>query len=314
MARSTSGRKPASRSESGIPARLAAIGLASDWDFVFHLPLRYEDETKIVSIDDLRDGAEAQIEATVTAAEVVFRGRRQLRVTVQDASGVLVLRFLHFYPSQQKQFAVGRRIRAFGPVRGGLAGVEMMHPRVRAVHEGEALPTALTPIYPTTAGVSQSWLRQRIVRALSRVELRDLLSEGRLARLRLPALRPAVERLHHPPPDADATALADRTDPAWQRLKFDELMAQQIALRFARASRRRQHSPGLVADDLTTRLIAALPFKLTARSSVSGTRSSSTSRASSRCSDSYRATSAAARPSSLHWPPRAQSSPAGRQR
>ena len=182
MARSTSGRKPASRSESGIPARLAAIGLASDWDFVFHLPLRYEDETKIVSIDDLRDGAEAQIEATVTAAEVVFRGRRQLRVTVQDASGVLVLRFLHFYPSQQKQLAVGRRIRAFGPVRGGLAGVEMIHPRVRAVHEGEALPTALTPIYPTTAGVSQSWLRQRIVRALKSVELRDLLSEDRLAK------------------------------------------------------------------------------------------------------------------------------------
>ncbi len=263
MARSTPGRKPTAPSDAGVLARLGAIGLASDWDFVFHLPLRYEDETTVVAIDDLRDGTEAQIEATVTAAEVAFRGRRQLRVTVQDDSAVLVLRFLHFYPSQLKQMAVGRRIRAFGLVRGGLAGVEMVHPRVRAVQAGDSLPTALTPIYPTTAGVSQSWLRQRIARAVRSVELRDLLSADRLASLRLPALRPAVERLHHPPPEADARALAERRDPAWQRLKFDELVAQQIALRFARASRRQQRAPKLAADGLTARLVAALPFTLT---------------------------------------------------
>ena len=87
MARSTPGRPPAVRSDPGIAARLAAIGLAHDWDFVFHLPLRYEDETAVVAIDELCDGTEAQVEATVTAAEVVFRGRRQLRVTVQDATG-----------------------------------------------------------------------------------------------------------------------------------------------------------------------------------------------------------------------------------
>jgi ATP-dependent DNA helicase RecG len=263
LARNTAGRKPAARSDSGVRARLAAIGLATDWDFVFHLPLRYEDETTIVAIDDLRDGNEAQIEASVTAAEVVFRGRRQLRITVQDDSGVLVLRFLHFYPSQLKQMTVGRRIRAFGLVRGGLAGVEMVHPRVRTVQAGESLPATLTPIYPTTAGVSQSWLRQRIAQALRSVELRDLLSDDRLTKLHLPALRPAVERLHHPPPDADALALAERTDPAWQRLKFDELVAQQIALRFARSSRRKQRAPALAADGLTARLIAALPFTLT---------------------------------------------------
>jgi len=263
LARSTPGRPPAVRSDPGIAARLAAIGLAHDWDFVFHLPLRYEDETAVVAIDELRDGTEAQVEATVTAAEVVFRGRRQLRVTVQDATGTLMLRFLHFYPSQLKQMAVGRRIRAFGPVRGGLAGVEMVHPRVRAVQAGETLPTTLTPIYPTTAGVSQSWLRQRIARALGAVELRDLLADERLAMQRLPPLRQALERLHHPPPDADAKALAERTEPAWQRLKFDELVAQQIALRFARASRLTQRAPRLAADGLTARLVAALPFTLT---------------------------------------------------
>ncbi len=124
-----------------MAARLAAIGLRSDWDFVLHLPLRYEDETVVVPIDELREGIEAQIEATVTAADVVFRGRRQLRVTVQDdRGGTLVLRFLHFYPSQLKQLAVGQRIRAFGAARGGLAGMEMVHPRVRTVHAGEVLP------------------------------------------------------------------------------------------------------------------------------------------------------------------------------
>ena len=247
-----------------MAARLAAIGLRSDWDFVFHLPLRYEDETIVVPIEVLREGGETQIEATVTAADVVFRGRRQLHVTVQDASGTLVLRFLHFYPSQLKQLAVGQRIRAFGAARGGLAGMEMVHPRVRNVRPGEALPDALTPIYPTTAGVPQGWLRRRIARALRDVELRDLLPDPLRERYSLVALRPALERLHHPPPEADAAALADRTDPAWRRLKFDELVAQQIALRLARAARQRRRAPVLRPDGLTTRLLAALPFALTA--------------------------------------------------
>ncbi len=246
-----------------MAARLAAIGLRSDWDFVFHLPLRYEDETIVVPIDALREGGESQIEATVTAADVVFRGRRQLHVTVQDASGTLVLRFLHFYPSQLKQLAVGQRIRAFGAARGGLAGMEMVHPRVRSVRAGEALPDALTPIYPTTAGVPQGWLRRRIARALRDVELRDLLPDSLRERYSLEPLRPALERLHHPPPDADAAALADRTDPAWHRLKFDELVAQQIALRLARAARQKRRAPVLRQDGLTARLLAALPFELT---------------------------------------------------
>jgi ATP-dependent DNA helicase RecG len=247
-----------------MAARLAAIGLRSDWDFVFHLPLRYEDETSVVPIEVLREGGETQIEATVTAADVVFRGRRQLHVTVQDASGTLVLRFLHFYPSQLKQLAVGQRIRAFGAARGGLAGMEMVHPRVRNVRPGEALPDALTPIYPTTAGVPQGWLRRRIARALRDVVLRDLLPDPLRERYSLVALRPALERLHHPPPEADAAALADRTDPAWRRLKFDELVAQQIALRLARAARQRRRAPLLRPDGLTARLLEALPFALTA--------------------------------------------------
>ena len=192
MARAGAAQTATDRGGRDMAARLAAIGLRSDWDFVFHLPLRYEDETIVVPIDALREGGESQIEATVTAADVVFRGRRQLHVTVQDESGTLVLRFLHFYPSQLKQLAVGQRIRAFGAARGGLAGMEMVHPRVRSVRAGEALPNALTPIYPTTAGVPQGWLRRRIARALRDVELRDLLPDSLRERCSLEPLRPGA--------------------------------------------------------------------------------------------------------------------------
>jgi len=247
-----------------MAARLAALGLASDWDYALHLPLRYEDETAVTPIDALGEGVEAQVEATVTAADVVVRGRRQLRVTVQDdAGGTLVLRFLHFYPSQLKQLAVGRRVRAFGAARGGLAGMEMVHPRVRAVAPGAALPTALTPIYPTTAGVPQAWLRRRIDQALARIDARDVLHEALGERMPFMPLAAALDRLHHPPPGADAAALAERTDAAWQRLKCDELVAQQIALRYARAARLRHRAPALAAGALTPRLTAALPFALT---------------------------------------------------
>ena len=200
----------------------------------------------------------------MVTADVIYRGRRQLRVTVRDDSGELVLRFLHFYPSQMKQFEIGRRIRAFGSVRGGLVGAEMVHPRVRT-RRRRACPAALTPIYPAPEGVPQSWLRKRIDRALRDVDIVEVLPAALLARHGLAALQPSIERLHHPPPDADAQALAERTDAAWQRLKFDELLAQQIALRAARDAREQRRSHALEGSGaLTTRLREALPFTLTA--------------------------------------------------
>ncbi|MGH6623945.1 MAG: ATP-dependent DNA helicase RecG, partial [Burkholderiaceae bacterium] len=235
-----------------------------DWDFVLHLPLRYEDETQLVRTADLVPGSEAQVEVEVVSAQVVFRGRRQLHVTVRDASGELILRFLHFYPSQLKQMATGRRMRVYGLVRGGLAGPEMVHPRARATDDETPLPKALTPIYATTEGVPQSWLRKRIARALTAVELRDLLPEYVRERLALKSLADSIEHLHRPPPDADPQQLLQRTDPAWQRLKFDELLAQQIALRLAHAARQHKTAAALaVTAPLSTQLLAALPFRLT---------------------------------------------------
>ncbi len=245
-------------------SQLARLGLRNDWDFVLHLPLRYEDETHVTPIADLAAGTDAQIEGEIVASEVTRRAHRQLVVRVADAGGELLLRFLHFYPSQLASLAVGRRVRAFGTVRAALTGNEMVHPRVRGADAADALPQRLTPVYPTAAGVPQSWLRQRIERALRDVDLADTLPAALIEELRLPPLRDALLRLHRPPPDADAAALAGRSDPAWLRVKFDELLAQQVSLRIARAQRTQRTAPVLAArGDLVARLLGALPFQLT---------------------------------------------------
>lgn len=229
-----------------------------------HLPLRYEDETRITPIAQLIAGNETQVEAEVIAADVVYRGRRQLRVTVRDDTGQLMLRFLNFYTSQIRQMAVGRRLRIFGLARGGLAGDEMIHPRVRAGDMSNPLPHALTPVYPSPEGVPQSWLRKRIDRALRDVDIEELLPAGMRARQQLAGLKLSIERLHRPPPDADALALEQRTDLAWRRLMFDELLAQQLALRAAREARadRRAH-PLVTTGSISSQLLAQLPFSLT---------------------------------------------------
>jgi len=258
--------KPTSRS---IASRLAAIGLKSDWDFVLHLPLRYEDETRVTPIAELQPGVDAQVEGEITACEIAYRGRRQLNVRLVDDSGELLLRFLHFYPAQLKSLAVGRRVRAYGTVRaahlGAPLGIEMVHPRVHATLGGASLPASLTPVYPTTEGVPQSWLRKRIEGALRDVDIVDTLPSALVSDLRLPSLREALLRLHQPPPQAVAAALVERRDPAWQRVKFDELLAQQVSLRMARAQRAQRRAPSLAGGqgDLVARLLAALPFKLT---------------------------------------------------
>ena len=157
-------------------AKLATLGIRTQADLILHLPLRYEDETRLTAIADLRPGVPAQVEAGIVDASVQYRPRRQLVVRVQDAAGgELVLRFLNFYGSQLKQLAAGRRLRLFGEPRGGFLGDEMVHPRYRLVTEDEPLPQAMTPIYPTTAGLSQLALRKCIDLALQQADLGETL-------------------------------------------------------------------------------------------------------------------------------------------
>jgi ATP-dependent DNA helicase RecG len=243
------------------------LGLDTDIDLALHLPLRYEDETRITPIAQARPGDVVQVEATVRDVRTEQRSRPQLVVRVSDDSADLVLRFLHVHPSHRKTFALGQRVRLRGELRGGFFGHEMVHPAYRVVRGDEPLPTTLTPVYPASAQLPQAYLRRAIASALQRVRLDEVLP-AHLVPSGLPSLRDAVLRLHQPPPDALAPLLADAADPAWQRLKFEELLAQQLAQRLARDERSRLRAPVLApmpaATSLRQRLVHSLGFQLTA--------------------------------------------------
>ncbi|MBB3180006.1 ATP-dependent DNA helicase RecG [Variovorax sp. Sphag1AA] len=249
---------------SAVQRALRKLGLLRDIDFALYLPMRYEDETRIVRLADTRDGDMAQIEAVVTECEVVYRPRRQLIVTVDDGSDTCQLRFFNFYPSQQKQLAVGARVRIRGEVRGGFVGRQMMHPAVKAA--GTALPEALTPVYSTIAGLAQPVLRREVRSGLARAELDETLPPG-AAPHGTWDLRRSLNFLHYPTPDVAIAMLEDHSHPAWQRLKADELLAQQLSQLQARRERAAQRAPVLEMDASGGRLhkdlLAALPFSLT---------------------------------------------------
>jgi ATP-dependent DNA helicase RecG len=249
------------------------LGLLRPIDLALHLPLRYEDETRIVKLIDVHDGDMAQIEGVVTACEVRPHGQRQFLVTLDDGSDTCTLRFFSFYPSQQQALAVGKRIRARGEIRGGFLGRQMMHPNVKSA-AGD-LPVALTPVYPTVAGLPQAYLRRAVQGGLVRAELADTVPAENLYGIGLPApwnLRKALTFLHNPTPDVALATLEDHSHPAWQRLKAEELLAQQLSQLQAKRERAGLRAPVLKivrqqADHdlpLHQKLLAALPFQLTA--------------------------------------------------
>ena len=244
--------------------KLAKLGILTRFDLVLHLPLRYEDETHLVRIDDLQPGADSQVEGEIIHSEIAFRPRRSLICQMKDDSGILFLRFLNFYPSQQKQLAIGKRIRALGEARMGYFGMEMVHPKCRSAGENTPLKQALTPIYPTTAGLPQATLSKHIRNALAELELTDTLPAVLLDRLKLPAFADSVQLLHNPTPDINEAALLERVHPAWQRIKFDELLAQQLSMRVHYRKRQQRSAPKLPnKGKLMDALLNILPFALT---------------------------------------------------
>ncbi|MFZ1180050.1 MAG: ATP-dependent DNA helicase RecG, partial [Herbaspirillum sp.] len=247
--------------------RLVRLGLRSDMDLALHLPLRYEDETQIFRIHDasLRGARVVQVEGIVTKNDIQSRPRRQLVVTIADDSGALVLRFLNFYGSQARQLAEGVRVRARGELRHGFCGAEMVHPTYKIVLEGAPLPTALTPVYPAGDGLPQAYLRKAIAAALARIDWRDTLPQTTLDALQLASFASSVRLLHNPPADVDAYALEKRSHPAWIRMKFDELLAQQLSLKRAQAARRARNASMLpTVGNLSRTFLQQLPFRLTA--------------------------------------------------
>lgn len=245
--------------------KLEKLNLHTPWDVALHLPLRYEDETHIMPIKDAPVGVPCQVEGVVTLQEVQFKPRKQLVVQIQDDSGsVLFLRFIHFYPSHQKQMAQGKRIRAVGEIKHGFHGDEMIHPKIRDA-DNSSLAESLTPVYPTVNGLNQPTLRRIVQTALEALPLHDTLPDELLGRLKMPHLAESLRLLHAPPPDYSIRQLSDGTLPAWQRLKFDELLAQQLSMRLARQKRiSGQAAPLHGNGSLTQPLLNALPFALTA--------------------------------------------------
>ncbi|MGV0976632.1 MAG: ATP-dependent DNA helicase RecG [Azonexus sp.] len=255
---------PAIRTSEALRKKLAKIGIHREADLLVHLPLRYEDETRITPVASAPWGEPVQVEVVVSSCEVQFRPRRQMVVRALDESGELTMRFFSFYPSQQAALSEGSRVRAFGEIRGGFFGAEMVHPRFRKVADDEPLPTELTPIYPSTAGLANSALQKLIGKALEAADLADTLPDDLRQQLKLPGLARSLRFLHTPPPGTDLDTLHARNHPAWRRVKFDEVLAQQLSLRRAYLARREQGAPVLVArDDLGARLLDRLPFGLT---------------------------------------------------
>ncbi len=252
---------------SQVQRALRKLGLVRDIDFALYLPMRYEDETRIVRIADTRDGDMAQVEGVVTECEVVYRPRRQLIATIDDGSDTCQLRFFNFYPSQQKQLAVGARVRVRGEMRGGFVGRQIMHPTVKAA--GTALPNALTPVYSTVAGLPQPVLRREVRSGLARAVL-DETVPVQIGFRGAWNLRDSLTFLHYPTPDVAIATLEDHSHPAWQRIKAEELLAQQLSQLQARMERAAQRAPVLPpvapepdAASLHSQLLAVLPFGLT---------------------------------------------------
>ncbi len=278
------------------------LGYRQAADLILHLPLRYEDETRLTPLHAIRAGDTVQVEGCIVHAEVQHRPRRQLVLEIRaletpsphaggEAAGLhgaagmqaraggtpplspdlpaegnarLFCRLLHFYPNQLAQLKPGVQVRLFGEVRPGFFGHEMVHPRLRVVRPGTALPNHLTPVYPGVAGLSQAAIRKAVETALQATDLYESLPATLLQRLQLPDFAQVLGHLHAPPREADPTELGDRHSPFWQRLKFDELLAQQLSLRLAARQRHSLSARALSGDGgLAEGLLARLPFALT---------------------------------------------------
>lgn len=253
----------------GIQEKFARLGIINQFGLILHLPLRYEDETHLCPISEVSEGRIVQVEGVIIHSEVMYRPRRQLVCQVEDSSGTLFMRFLNFYSSQIKAYSLGTRVRLLGEARAGFFGTEMVHPKCKIVCEGTPLPDALTPVYPTTAGLSQVMIRKFIRKALIGEDgdgrnLSETLPSNILKRYQLSSFRDSVMYLHQPPSNASAHLLQGRTHPAWCRIKFDEFLAQQLSMRLHYQRRRSYNAPALPCKNGMTRaLIKSLTFSLT---------------------------------------------------
>ena len=246
-------------------SNLSKLGIQSVQGLLLHLPLRYIDETHITAVRDLRVGESVQVEGEIVHAEVSYKPRKALMARLEDASGQLTLRFLHFYPSQIAALKVGKKLRVYGEVRSGFFGYEMVHPSCKAVGETSVVAQTLTPVYPSVAGLSQASLRKAIGLALKQQAWAETLPASLYQALNLPSFADSLQALHNPAADADVAALSDKITPHSRRLALDELLAQQLSMRKHYARRRSVDAPRFMpSKKWVSALLKSLPFALTA--------------------------------------------------
>lgn len=238
-------------------------------DLLLHFPLRYENESQVMTLGQVVPGQFAQVQVRVVSARIVFRPRRMLVVEVEDDTGAAILRFIYFKDVQKNAFPVGHKIRVLGDARRSLAGIEFIHPRIRSGWLATEVigQQPLVPVYPTTAGLSQLNLRRAVSRAMSIAMPAEWLTADQLRTFSLMPLPQAIRLLHEPPADSESSGLLEqiirREGPAWDRIRFDELVAQQVVMRRARRLRRDETAQPLSNHALVKGLRAHLPFVLT---------------------------------------------------
>ncbi len=256
-----------------MAGRLERLGIRTVQDVLFHLPLRYEDRTRIVPMGSVRAGQQVVVQGEIELAEVKFGRRRSLLVRISDGTGALTLRFFHFNAQQQAGLQRGRGIRCFGEVRNGVVTLELVHPEYQLVDVQAPLPpdAHLTPVYPATEGVHQLTLRAISEQALHFLDrpggqgLVDWLPASLVSSFHMTSLPAALRYVHRPPPDAALDLLAAGRHPAQQRLAYEELLAHHLSL--CRIRERAAHTTAPPLADgrrLAQRLLDTLPFSLTA--------------------------------------------------
>lgn len=247
--------------------KLAKLGLETIQDLLLHLPLRYEDRTRLYPINDLLPGIYATVEGEVLRSDISFGRRRMLTCQISDGTGILTMRFFNFNAAMKNSLATGRRVTAYGEIKRGNHGAEIIHPEYRI--QGEAseveLQESLTPVYPTTEGVRQATLRKLTDQAL------ELLDTCAIAELLPPelsgglmSLPQALHTLHRPPPDIQLADLELGKHPAQKRLILEELLAHNLSMLAVRAGAQSYQAQPLLPDDrLKNRFLAQLPFSPT---------------------------------------------------
>ena len=260
-----------------LAEKLAQLHIYHLQDLLFHLPLRYQDRTRLVPVSQARIGQDVMLQGEIIQSQVTFGRRRTLVCHIRDNSGILTLRFFHFSNAQKHSLQAGATIRCFGEVRSGKSGIEMVHPEYQLVRKDSelTLEDRLTPVYPTTDGLHQLRLRKLVSQALSLLDskysLSEWIPENIRQQLNYPSLTEAIKYLHHPPISARTDELKEGLHPCQQRLAFEELLSHRLCLRRIRWQNNQLAAPSLTpANSLQKGFLEQLPFSLTpAQSRVS---------------------------------------------